>query len=187
MILCDRQIKELVKSHQMIAPFVDEKYKDRGVSYGLSAASYDLRLDKCDNAFEDTVVFGLPPNTFILGCTLEHIKMPDNIVGLIKDKSTWARKGLSVFNTLIDPGFQGQITLELKNQGNELLELPRGIGIAQIMFFECEPCDVPYNGKYQGQEGVVGARVQPRINVLGGSPKTTVSSKALSHLSNLKS
>ena len=153
MILCDRQIKELVKSYGLIAPFIDHKLKTHGVSYGLSSASYDLRLGELE----------LPPeciekNEFVLGCTLEHIRMPDNIVGLIKDKSTWARKGLSVFNTLIDPGFEGQITLELKNQGNELLELPHGIGIVQIMFFECEPCDVPYNGKYQGQEGVVGAR-----------------------------
>jgi len=163
MILCDRQIKELVKSYGLIAPFVAEKFENHGVSYGLSAASYDLRLDELelppriispDGDFQRTIFAG----GFALGCTLEHIRMPNNIVGLIKDKSTWARRGLSVFNTLIDPGFEGQITLELKNQGNELLELPHGIGIAQIMFFECEPCDVPYSGKYQGQEGVVGAR-----------------------------
>ena len=160
MILCDRQIKQLVKSYGLIAPFVAEKYKDHGVSYGLSAASYDLRLDSIEvpgltGSWGKAIISS---GAFRLGCTLEHIKMPNNIVGLIKDKSTWARRGLSVFNTLIDPGFEGQITLELKNQGNELLELPRGIGIAQIMFFECEECDVPYNGKYQGQEGVVGAR-----------------------------
>ena len=158
MILADKQIKELILNHELLTPYELEKKVFEGVSYGLSSCSYDLRLDSLDNAFESTVVYIVPPNTFILGCTLETIKMPNNIVGLIKDKSTWARRGLSVFNTLIDPGFEGQITLELKNQGGEVLLLPSGIGIAQIMFFECGEVENPYSGKYQGQTGITGPK-----------------------------
>jgi len=155
MILADWKIKELVRTHQLISPFMDEKRIAHGASYGLSAASYDLRLDKLDCIWLEGAI---NIDEFLLGCTLETIKMPNHIVGLIKDKSTWARKGLSVFNTLIDPGFEGQITLELKNQGADVIRLPKGVGIAQIMFFECDPVDNPYSGKYQGQEGIVGAR-----------------------------
>ena len=155
MILADWKIKDLVKTHQLISPFMDEKCTAHGVSYGLSAASYDLRLDKVEWVSSENVI---NIDEFLLGCTLETVKLPHNVVGLIKDKSTWARRGLSVFNTLIDPGFEGQITLELKNQGADPIRLPIGVGIAQIMFFECDPVDVPYSGKYQGQEGVVGAR-----------------------------
>jgi len=156
MILADWKIKELVKTHQLISPFMDEKCTAHGVSYGLSAASYDLRLESLLGPAGPAS--WIEPHDFLLGCTLEYVRMPNNIVGLIKDKSTWARRGLSVFNTLIDPGFEGQITLELKNQGHDPIMLPRGVGIAQIMFFECDPVDVPYSGKYQGQEGVVEAR-----------------------------
>jgi len=155
MILADWKIKELVRTHQLISPFRHFKSTAHGSSYGLSAASYDLRLEKVDwISMENAINI----DEFLLGCTLETIKMPNHIVGLIKDKSTWARKGLSVFNTLIDPGFEGQITLELKNQGADVIRLPKGVGIAQIMFFECDPVDNPYSGKYQGQWGVVGAR-----------------------------
>ncbi|HDZ26675.1 hypothetical protein LCGC14_0650170 [marine sediment metagenome] len=153
MILADKQIKELLVNHELLTPYELEKKVFEGVSYGLSSCSYDLRLDRFNGPSHP---FNILPNQFALGCTLEHIRMPNNIVGLIKDKSTWARRGLSVFNTLIDPGFEGQITLELKNQGNDLLALPRGIGIAQIMFFECGEVENPYNGKYQGQQGVTG-------------------------------
>lgn len=155
MILADWKIKELVRTRQLISPFMDEKCSAHGVSYGLSAASYDLRLDKLDCM---QFLGAINIDEFLLGCTLETIKMPTNVVGLIKDKSTWARRGLSVFNTLIDPGFEGQITLELKNQSDQVIKLPRGVGIAQIMFLECDPVDNPYSGKYQGQEGIVGAR-----------------------------
>ena len=156
MLLADKQIHSRILNKGLLTPYSTQKNVYKGVSWGLSSVSYDLRLDKLRSCIGDRQV--IHPGEFLLGCTLERIKMPNNIVGLIKDKSTWARRGLSVFNTLIDPGFEGQITLELKNQGNEMLKLPYGIGIAQIMFFECGECENPYGGKYQGQSGVTGPR-----------------------------
>lgn len=157
MLLADKQIFKEILNPGRLYPYSTTKQISNGVSWGLSCVSYDLRLDKLQLA-DGNKYRVMHPHEFLLGCTLETIKMPNNIVGLIKDKSTWARRGLSVFNTLIDPGFEGQITLELKNQGTELLELPHGIGIAQIMFFECGEVENPYNGKYQGQTGITGPR-----------------------------
>ncbi|KKN38554.1 hypothetical protein LCGC14_0752490 [marine sediment metagenome] len=158
MLLADKQIKELILNHNLLTPYELEKKVFEGVSYGLSSCSYDLRLSELELLWGSPLSLKIEPGGFRLGCTLETIKMPHNIVGLIKDKSTWARRGLSVFNTLIDPGFEGQITLELKNQGTELLKMPYGIGIAQIIFFECGEVENPYSGKYQGQTGITGPK-----------------------------
>ncbi len=77
--------------------------------------------------------------------------MPDCLVGLVKDKSTWARRGLSVFNTVIEPGWKGWLTLELVYHGNEPLHIPAGAGIAQVIFERVENT-AAYSGKYQNQE-----------------------------------
>lgn len=77
--------------------------------------------------------------------------MPDNLVGIVHDKSTWARKGLSVFNTVIEPGWKGFLTLELVYHGSKDLIIPAGSGIAQVIFHELS-VDAKYEGKYQNQE-----------------------------------
>ena len=84
--------------------------------------------------------------------------MPNNLVGYVKDKSTWARKGLSVFNTVIEPGWSGFLTLELVYHGSTDLLIPAGAGIAQVLFHRIER-PASYAGKYQGQPDMpVGAR-----------------------------
>lgn len=138
MILSGATIRKL----NIIQPFV-ERGVIRGRSYGLSGASYDVRV--AQTAF-------LEGGEFSLFSTLEHFKLPNNVVGLVKDKSSWARRGLSVFNTLIDPGWEGFLTLELFNAGVERLRISEGDPIAQILFqFTDEDCN-PYTGKYQLQE-----------------------------------
>ena len=76
--------------------------------------------------------------------------MPTDLVGVVHDKSTWARRGLSVFNTVIEPGFKGGLTLELVYHGQEDLHIPAGAGIAQVLFTRIE-IPARYAGKYQGQ------------------------------------
>lgn len=97
----------------------------------------------------------LYPGEFILGHTMEYIDMPDDVSGWVKDKSTNARCGLAVQNTVLEPGWRGQITLEITNHGPVPIKLLAGAGIAQIQFIRCVPCDTPYAGKYQDQKGVV--------------------------------
>jgi len=76
--------------------------------------------------------------------------MPNNLVGIVHDKSTWARRGLSVFNTVIEPGFIGGLTLELVYHGVSNLLIPKGSGIAQVVFHRTIE-EALYNGKYQHQ------------------------------------
>lgn len=128
----------------MITPFVGEKVVHNGMSYGLSAASYDVRIAN------DLV---LRPRGYSLANTLEDFDMPANVVGYVYDKSSWARKFVSAFNTLIDPGFKGNLTLELVNNSIETVELRAGDPICQIVFVWLdEATERPYQGKYQNQK-----------------------------------
>lgn len=149
----------------VIKPFIGNKMKENGVSYGLSEAGYDIRI-KQDIYFAPAMYhfsgsFIRPPcvnidstnisnGNFALASAIEEFNMPDNLVGVVHDKSTWARKGLSVFNTVIEPGWKGFLTLELVFHGNEPLFIPAGSGIAQVLFHEIA-CPTFYNGKYQNQ------------------------------------
>lgn len=87
---------------------------------------------------------------FCLASAIEEFQMPDNLVGIVHDKSTWARRGLSVFNTVIEPGWKGFLTLELVYHGNEGLIIPAGSGIAQVVFHKTSD-EMGYTGKYQNQ------------------------------------
>lgn len=122
-----------------------------GVSYGLSHAGYDLSV-----AEDHTLV----PGQFVLASTIERLKLPTNVVGFVHGKSTWARSGMLVHNTVAEPGWEGYLTLELFNHGINTLCLKAGMGIVQVVFcFLDEVTDSPYAGKYQGQK----AGPQPAI------------------------
>lgn len=126
-----------------LEPMLNTKQREHGVSYGLGEAGYDIRIKQ-----------GVWLNTrkrFTLASTVERFNMPNHLVGIVHDKSTWARKGLSVFNTVIEPGWNGYLTLELVYHGDEELVIPAGAGIAQILFHALVE-DANYGGgKYQGQ------------------------------------
>jgi dCTP deaminase len=115
------------------------------MSYGLSHAGYDVRIAES---------FWLTPDTrFRLASTMERFQMPTNLVGMVHDKSSWARRGLSLFNTVIEPGWHGYLTLELTYHGDESIRIEAGMPIAQIVFMQLvEPTESPYTGKYQNQE-----------------------------------
>jgi len=139
MILPAQTIREI----KPITPFV-ERTIERGMSWGLSHAGYDVRIA------EDLTLL---PGGFALGSTVERFKMPDDILGMVHDKSSWARQGLSLFNTVIEPGWEGYLTLELVNHSNDVLRIKMGMPIAQIVFMRLtEPTEKPYVGKYQDQE-----------------------------------
>lgn len=136
------------------------KVSDHGVSYGLGEAGYDIRI-KQEITFrpEQGIVVidsNLPTGwrkqlgRFALASAIEQFQMPNNLTGIVHDKSTWARRGLSVFNTVIEPGFCGGLTLELVYHGETELIIPAGAGIAQVMFHQVM-VPAQYNGKYQHQ------------------------------------
>ena len=79
--------------------------------------------------------------------------MPDDLVAFVHDKSSWARQGLSLFNTVIEPGWKGFLTLELVNHSISALHIEAGSPIAQIIFMRLEePTEAAYTGKYQNQK-----------------------------------
>ena len=150
-ILSAQSIRKRVLSDLMVDPFNERTQTEWNLSYGLGPASYDMRV--AQNAT-------LWPNETTLLSTLEHIRMPIDLIAHVRDKSTWARKGLSFKNTHIDPGFIGYITLEAVNQTNRPIEIKIGMPIVQLVFeLLDEPTEQPYNGKYQFQSiNPVGAK-----------------------------
>lgn len=140
-----------------IKPYEDanppRQYK--GMSFGLTAAGYDIRLGKLsipDDPNRLVEALHLKTGQFVLAASLEWVKVPTDLQIIVHDKSTWARKGLALQNTVLEPGWNGHITLELSNHGNSTLYLETGMPIAQLVFHELDrPTSRPYRGKYQNQ------------------------------------
>ena len=178
-MLADYQIADQVRMFHMIDPFVDKESSNGRVSYGLTSAGYDARLGKSFYIATDEKnmtavspltpggkfpgieyerkVVKLPGHTMALAHTQEFFKIPPNICATIVGKSTWARLGLNVFCTPLEPGWEGQVTLELFNLGFAPIELREGDGICQVQFHEISKPRQTYDqkhGKYQGQLGI---------------------------------
>lgn len=152
----------LLRNYRPIKDMLDRKVKEHGVSYGLSEAGYDIRIKQSIQFTKENdgrrivgVMYPDGPDfeegRFVIASTIEEFDMPTGLVGVVHDKSTWARRGLSVFNTVIEPGWKGFLTLELVYHGNEELVIPAGAGIAQVLFHELAN-PACYVGKYQNQE-----------------------------------
>lgn len=134
------------------------------VSYGLAEVGYDIRI-KQDVWFDPlnnrvTTELRRPGGgasttsnggNFTLASAIEEFDMPNHLTAIVHDKSTWARHGLSVFNTVIEPGWKGFLTLELVHHGRGHLYIPAGSGIAQVIFHEIAN-PTTYDGRYQNQD-----------------------------------
>ena len=140
-----------------IKDMLTTKERAHGVSHGLGEAGYDIRIKQ---SIEFRVPDTMPAQVtvdgrhvgqrFCIASAIEEFDMPDYLVGIVHDKSTWARRGLSVFNTVIEPGWKGFLTLELVYHGSEPLLIPAGAGIAQVIFHHTVD-NASYDGKYQNQ------------------------------------
>lgn len=151
MILSGQTIWELCKPPLYAAlhrrPILDpfhHRTRENGMTFGLGPAGYDVRIKQG---------FDLSPGQFVLASTVERFVMPNDVLATVMDKSTWARRGLSLFNTVIEPGWEGWLTLELVNQSKEQIAITPGSPIAQVIFHRLDKTTAfPYEGKYQGQE-----------------------------------
>ena len=135
-----------------IKDMLTEKVRGPVTSHGLSEAGYDIRI-KQDIRFMPAGVWvdlDYQVGNFTLASAIEEFQMPPSLVGVVHDKSTWARKGLSVRNTVIEPGWKGFLTLELVYDGPGELHIPAGSGIAQVLFHQTM-VHAAYDGKYQNQ------------------------------------
>jgi dCTP deaminase len=143
---------------QPIKDMVTDKLHDHGVSWGMSEAGYDIRIKQDiifhpENAVEKAGLWvdGVyAMGRFAIASSIEEFQMPKVLVGVVHDKSTWARRGLSVFNTVIESGWNGFLTLELVYHGRQVLTIPAGAGIAQVVFHHTSDY-ASYDGKYQNQ------------------------------------
>ena len=162
----------------MIEPFVSEANRE-GVSYGVSSAGYDIRVANefqlftnlaCGivdpKAFEPSnVVKGstdqllMPPGSFALARSVETLRIPNNIMGICVGKSTYARCGIITPLTPLEPGWEGQVTLEISNTSGLPAIIYANEGICQVLFLEIDGVPTPYAGSYQNQEGITAARV----------------------------
>ena len=135
----------------LISPFT-ERGVIRGRSFGLSACTYDCRIAH---------PLIIPVKQSRLAVTIEQFNFPNNICGSVLDKSSWARVFITAFNTHLDPGWKGFLTLELSNLGEEYVEFKEGDPICQIKFeFLDFPTELPYSGKYQSQGPVPTPAIQ---------------------------
>jgi dCTP deaminase len=187
MLKPDSWIRKMAVEQQMIEPFVDRQEGDGKVSFGLSSYGYDIRIADEYKIF--TNVYGavidpkafdpkafvdhkgstcvVPPNSFALARTVERFKIPRNVLAVCLGKSTYARCGIIVNVTPLEPTWEGYLTLEISNTTPLPAKVYSGEGIAQLLFFEgtdvCETAYADRKGKYQNQVGVVPPRIlQPR-------------------------
>ena len=176
--MSDRWIMEKALGADMINPFEDRQKRDGVISYGLSSYGYDARVssefkiftnvdsvtvdpkDFDSNSFVDRPgdVCIIQPNSFALARTVEYFKIPENVLVICLGKSTYARCGIIVNVTPLEPGWEGHVTLEFSNTTPLPAKIYANEGACQFLFFEGnEPCEVSYNsrsGKYMGQTGV---------------------------------
>lgn len=177
-LLADHQIRHLAQTQDMISPFVEKQTKEGVISYGLSSFGYDARAAKefkiftnVDNAMVDpkdfshqsfvdrtTDVCVIPPNSFALTHTVEYFRIPKDVLVICLGKSTYARCGLIVNVTPLEPGWEGHVTLEISNTTPLPAKVYANEGVAQFLFFKgSSACEVSYadrKGKYMGQRGV---------------------------------
>lgn len=138
------------------APIVDMspvKCSSFGVSWGLTESGVDIRIAES--------LWLHPIRRFRLSYSMEEFRMPDYLMGLVLNKSTWARRGLDASRTTnIEAGWNGHLTIELYYAGWKPLFIPAGVGIAQVIFLQISN-PVRYNGRYQNQP----ARAVPAFNI----------------------
>ena len=189
-VLNDKQIVELCETQGMITPFhaqqvSEDENGNRVISYGVSSYGYDIRLapevlvlsgarfnsvDPKAQSLDNYVPltgdhFLLPPYGFMLARSIEYMKIPDNVLVLCVGKSTYARCGVIVNVTPLEPGWEGEITLEIHNTSGAPVKIYANEGICQLVFHRGEPCTTTYAkrqkgpGKYQGQKGITLSRV----------------------------
>ena len=177
-VLSDKWIKRTVTTEGMIKPFVSKQVRKGKISFGLSSYGYDARVSNefkiftnVNSGIVDPKVFKkesfvtkigkeciIPPNSFVLARTIEKFKIPDDVLVVCLGKSTYARCGIIVNVTPLEPGWEGYVTLEFSNTTPLPAKIYANEGVAQFIFLKGnEKPEVTYadrDGKYMGQTGV---------------------------------
>lgn len=177
-LMPDHWIREQAQTRGMIEPFVESQKREGVISFGLSSYGYDARVadefrifTNVESAIVDPKAFNeasfvrrkaevcvIPPNSFALGHTVEYFRIPRETLVICLGKSTYARCGIIVNVTPLEPEWEGQVTIEISNTTPLPAKIYAGEGICQFLFLQgASPCEVSYAdraGKYMGQRGV---------------------------------
>jgi|TARA_B100001971_G_scaffold185394_1_gene184650 dCTP deaminase len=177
-ILSDKWIKEMARNHNMINPFEDKQVRGTKISYGISSFGYDARVSNefkiftnVNSEIVDPKNFKqgnfvskkakeciIPPNSFVLASTVEYFKIPNDVMVICLGKSTYARCGIIVNVTPLEPDWEGYVTMEISNTTPLPAKIYANEGVAQFIFLKGnEKPDITYadrNGKYMKQSGV---------------------------------
>ena len=177
-IMPDSWIREMAETEGMIEPYVEAQRRDGVISYGVSSYGYDARVasefkifTNVDNALvdpknfsdqsfveRDTDVCIIPPNSFVLARTVEYFRIPRDVLVICLGKSTYARCGIIVNVTPLEPAWEGHVTLEFSNTTPLPAKVYANEGACQFLFLKgASAPDVSYAdraGKYMGQRGV---------------------------------
>ena len=177
-VLSDKWIRKMASEHKMISPFEDKQIRENKISYGLSSFGYDARVSnefkiftnvnseivdpknfKASNFVTKNVSECIiPPNSFVLASTVEYFRIPKDVLVVCLGKSTYARCGIIVNVTPLEPGWEGHVTLEFSNTTPLPAKVYANEGVAQFIFLKGnETPETTYsdrNGKYMGQTGV---------------------------------
>ena len=174
----DRWIRQMAEVHRMIEPFSASQVADGSISYGLSSYGYDLRLADEFKIFmppKDVIInpkaippeyyrdhrgafCDIPSNSYLLGRTVEYLRIPRNVLTLCLGKSTYARAGVLVNVTPFEPEWEGFVTVSIANTTPFPVRVFANEGLCQVLFFQSdESCEVSYKdrkGKYQAQKKI---------------------------------
>ena len=171
MILSDKTLFKMLEEKKLVVEPIEMEQ--------VQPASIDIRLGNTFSIVEDlptgvinlddqiqyktitTDTYVLLPNQFVLATTMEYFDLPNDLTAFVEGRSSLGRMGLFIQNAgWVDPGFSGEITLELYNANRCAIELKAGRRVGQLVFAKMDDTALnPYNGKYQGQRGATGSKV----------------------------
>jgi len=171
MVLSDKTIKKLIAEGTLVIEGINESQ--------IQPASIDCRIGRHYLVTDDTSMTSItfdkpityrevesdaitiPPHSFLLATTMEYFKLPDNVTAFVEGRSSIGRMGLFIQNAgWVDPGFEGEITLELYNANSLPITIPAGRRVGQLVLCSLDQAaEKPYRGKYQGQRKATGSRI----------------------------
>ncbi|NJM06815.1 dCTP deaminase [Candidatus Gracilibacteria bacterium] len=188
-IKSDRWIRRMAYEHSMIDPFVEGQVREGVISYGLTSYGYDMRVAEDFKVFTNVynvlvdpkhfdarsfvdisaAYCDIPPNSFALARSVERFRIPRSVSCIVLGKSTYARCGIIVNVTPLEPEWEGFVTIEISNTTPLPARIYANEGIGQVLFLESdEICETSYadkRGKYQGQQGIVLPRIEAKDGV----------------------
>lgn len=177
MILSDRTLRDAIKNGRIVIdPFDDSCVQPGSIDFRLGSHFLVLEDKDMDMITFDSEIryraieqdaITVPAHSFVLATTMEYLKLPPDVTAFVEGRSSIGRMGLFIHNAgWIDPGFEGNITLELFNANSLPIRLQAGRRICQFIFSQLDkPAEHPYKGKYKGQRGTVGSRIFQDVEV----------------------